>query len=914
MNLLKQIESSSYLSEILAAHPDLEGYVGGQKKVDTALLQAEIDLLTQHDINLLEKTEESSGRLREIKQRFSLLWSIADLGATLEFAELGRLQSLFAESSIQLALEITWRSKRISRFFINPEKLPASESGIFVLALGKLGGFDLNFSSDVDLIAFYDKASIQVGPMHGASYAVTECLKDLSKLLSEDKGNGFVWRVDWRLRPHASLRNLSMVSEKALDFYHYSARPWHRLAMIKARPVAGNIPLGQAFLSELRSFLWRHNLDYRAIDDIATLKTKINLEHPSLVQQRAQDDVELDQGRGMNLKLGHGGIREIEFIVNAQQLLWGGRKPALRISNTLQVLDVLAAEGLLDKNDARALRQAYEFLRQAENRLQMRANAQDYHIPSDDAGLAQYLSLWGGMDWQAFNHILTGHREKVYRIFESLFNEGSSTVETPGYAHDWKIETLTQEARHIVQDWQHGFSCYGLPQGQARSFKPLLEALAYEVDNSGCESSVAIIQIDDYFRRLPPGGQYFRLLRDFPWLLEKLIAPVLLSPTMKSLLQQSPHIIDRFLEQQSSVDANLDTTIVFSNTDYEYRLENLRRLANEELYLRYSQYFEGKIPGREFQNQLTRLAEQLLVAAVQVACDDMKLDTPPIAVIAFGKLGTRGMMPKSDLDLVYLCASMEDHALASKFASKLNTIINSPMREGRVYELDTRLRPSGQSGSVTISLNSYSQHQLQRAHTWPHLALVSARFVVGEKEIGNLFPQMKSEILSRPRDIRQFKLDCAKMLQRVRDQRIAQPEPDQFTAKLRPGGLFELEYMVSCLSVLACVENPALAHKSYDEIVEELAHQHAGLSGALHCLRTLQLEIRLFGHDDMRFSELPGPVLRHLLSAMNCRDIPELVDEIEKALKTCDALISDFFSEIDWSDVPDWKETRVEWL
>jgi hypothetical protein len=152
------------------------------------------------------------------------------------------------------------------------------------------------------------------------------------------------------------------------------------------------------------------------------------------------------------------------------------------------------------------------------------------------------------------------------------------------------------------------------------------------------------------------------------------------------------------------------------------------------------------------------------------------------------------------------------------------------------------------------------------------------------------------------------------MLQRVRDQLIVKAEPDQFTAKLRPGGLFELEYMVSCLSVLACVENPALALKSYDELVEELARQHAGLSGALFCLRTLQLEIRLFGHDDMRFDELPEPVLRHLLSAMNCQNIQELVNEIGSALKTCDALINDFFSEIDWSKLPDWKETQVEWL
>jgi glutamate-ammonia-ligase adenylyltransferase len=915
MPLLKQIQSSVYLSGILARHSDLKDYASGQKSVDEALLQAQIDALASCDRFLLEKTDECSEHLRETKQRFSLLWSLADLAGTIEFTALGRLQSQFAERSIQFALELSWRSKQISRYFINSDDSPASTSGIFVLALGKLGGCDLNFSSDVDLIAFYDKSRVKVAPMHGASYAVTECLKFLSKVLSENTDLGFVWRVDWRLRPHASLRNLSLVSEKALDFYHYHARPWHRLAMIKARPVAGNSDLAQAFLSDLNPFLWRHNLDYRAIDDIAMLKNKINLEHPALVQQRAQEEVALNQGRGMNLKLGHGGIREIEFIVNARQLLWGGRKPALRVTNTLQALAALREESLLDEQDAHALGQAYRFLRQAENRLQMRTNAQDYHLPVGNTELEQFLNLCGETDWESFNHTLSGHRVKVHELFEALFRDENTHRLNQAITREWQPDRLSQAAQDIVQGWQDGFTGYGLAQGHAQQFIPLLNALVQEVENSGCEISDAITQIDDYFRRLPPGGQYFRLLRDFPWLLEKLIAPVLLSPTMMVLLQQSPHIIDRFLEYQSTADTELDTTIVFSSSDYEYRLANLRRLANEELYMRYSSYFEGNTGVAVFHEQLTQLAEQLLSAAVRVACDEMQLETSPVAIIGFGKLGSQGMMPKSDLDLVYLCDSMENHALASQFASKLNTIINSPMREGRVYELDTRLRPSGQSGSVTISLNSYRQHQLQRAHTWSHLALVSARFVAGNKSIGEQFPGIKTEILSRPRDIQQFKHDCAKMLKRVRDQRIVTAEPDQFTAKFRPGGLFELEYILSCMAVLECVDSPGLASLEYDQRVDQLAGRYGeGLLQALQCLRTLQLEIRLFGHDEMRYGELPEPILEHILNTMRCHDTKALIEKVERALTISSSLVDEFFGDLDWPDLADWKETRATWL
>ena len=918
MSLLQRINSSAYLCDLLARHPDLKLYASGQQRVDEAILRVQIDSLepcNDTDSAAIEDTQASSERLREAKQRFSLLWSIADLSAALEYTMLGQLQSLFAEMSIQRALEISWRSAQISRLFINPERVPASESGIFILALGKLGGFDLNFSSDVDLIAFYSKSLLKVAPMHGEGHAVSECLKVVGKVLSDATETGFVWRVDWRLRPHASLRSLSMLADKALYFYHYRARPWHRLAMIKARPVAGNIALAKGFLADLGPFLWRHNLDYRAVDDIALLKTRINLEHPALVGQRMRDSPMLAQGRGMNLKLGHGGIREIEFIVNAKQLLWGGRKSALRLTNTLAAIDALVEANLLEATQAKSLSRAYRFLRQAENRLQMQDNRQIYHLPVDDQALQAYLKMWGDLDWVTFNARLQHHREQVHGQFDALFHDGSSASDKTDWPFEKNAGSLNQAAKDIVRDWQQGFAAYGLAPGQAARFGPLLGALAEQVDISRCPRNDAIVQIDDYFKRLPPGGQYLRLLRDFPWLLEKLVLPVLLSPAMTALLQQSPHIIDRFLEQQPGPEVELDTTIVFSSRDYEYRLENLRRLANEELYLRYSSYFEQKISACVFQSRLTRLAEQLLCAAIKVACDEMRLESAPIAVIAFGKLGTQGMMPKSDLDLVYLCDSIAEHALASQFASRLNTIINSPMREGRVYQLDTRLRPSGHSGSVTISLNSYRQHQLERAHTWPHLALVPARFVAGNKNIGAQFPAIKADILSRPRDPLQFKYDCAKMLKRVREQRIVEAEEDQFAAKLRPAGLFELEYVLSCLAIDACAGNSQRAKLPYQALLAQLAAINgAECLPAIETLHTLQLEIRLLGHDGKRFSELPEPVLNHVLKALDCESIPAMVAKINLALKVSRELIERFFEGIDWDSLPAWKDSKVRWL
>jgi len=912
MPLLQQIESSGYLSNLLALHPDLAVYASAAQVVDVSVLRAIIGRLSDCGDGQRAETDLRGEQLRIHKQRFALLWSIADMSGSIDFAMLGQLQSEFASRSIDAALDIALHSQKISRLFARGETLSAQTVGIFILGLGKLGGRDLNFSSDIDLIAFYDKESLKIAPMMGVSHVVTECLKSLTKILSEQTEHGFVWRVDWRLRPHASLRNLSMLSEKALDFYHYQAQPWHRLAMIKARPVAGNRRLAQEFLSDLNSFMWRGSLDFRAIDDIATLKQKINLEHPALAAQRAQQGVMLEQGQGMNLKLGNGGIREIEFIVNAMQMLWGGRKPALRISNTLAALAVLAQEGLIQHDDATALTAAYKFLRRAENRLQMQDNAQLYYVPETEPALSDLLLRCGVGDWEAFNHLLSQHRQQVQRLFTQLFKAELTSQNGAEITSGERIEGLTNAAQDVMLAWESGFRCYGLVRDQLAQFQPLLAALIQEIRRSGREASEAVLQIDDYFRRLPPGGQYFRLLKNYPWLLEKIIAPLLLSPSMTRLLLQSPHIIDRFLEQADS--QVLDTTIVFSTADYENRLENLRRLANEELYLRYNRFFEGQLSSTAFQQELTTLAESLLQAAIRVTCEEMGLEDAPIAVIGFGKLGAQGMMPNSDLDLVYLCDSMQSHALASKFASRLNTVINTPMREGRVYELDTRLRPSGQSGSVTISLTSYEQHQFERAFSWSHLAMAPARFIAGNARVGKKFAEIKRAVLSRARNIRQFKYDCAKMLQRVQQQKIVAAQPDQFIAKNRPGGLFELEYVVYCQCVLAAVAQPDIGSMEFHALLETLEWAHPGLIEAHDILRRLQLEIRLFGHDDDHFSQLPAPVIEHLLNVMDCTDISGLIDKLSRATHFVMSLRDDFFKDIEWQNLSNWKEEPVEWV
>lgn len=906
--LKDRLDASSYLTGLLARFPEIKA----DETVSERTLETQIDAVKQAWLSELGETDQIKTHLRELKSRFTLLWSIAELGNQISFDKLGRFQSRFADASIELALSAAWASKDFNKL-IDTRKVKGIAPGVFILGLGKLGGLDLNFSSDVDLIAFYDSSTFPKPRVHAATYVISRLLHLATHILTDTEG-GIVWRVDWRLRPYASTHSLTMPTSTAIEFYHYHAQSWHRLAMIKARVVAGDRGIGNAFLSSLRSFLWRQDLDYRSIDEIAELKAKINLEHPELRTQRLQNDCQLDQVPDFNLKLGYGGIREIEFLVNALQLVWGGRKPQLRTTNSLEALEVLVDGDLIKPAVGSALKAAYVFFRQAENRLQMMNNDQVYQVPTEAAKQIHYIALLGYADWTSFEQACINHRQLVYREFVSLFTD---TKLNQTNQHNCEFEKLSEAAQQVIERWQDGFRDYGVLPGQAMELKPLANQICQIIEECGIDPSVTVMKIDTFFTRLPPGGQYLRLLQTHPALAVKWLKPLLLSESMAVLITQTPHLIDRFLEANTEsveqTEMQLDANIVFFTRDYETRLEHLRRLTNEELYFRYLHYLQRSISPRKFEHSLTRLAENLLVLCVRVACDEMQLDAAPIAIIGFGKLGMQALMPQSDLDLVYLFEHSNQLQVANQFASRLQTIINVKMKQGRVYELDTRLRPSGQSGSVTISLSSFEQHQIQSAQTWSHLALFPARFVAGNTRIGAKFTEIRRSLLSRRRETSALLLDTRSMLERVRAQRIKSASTDQFTAKLIPGGLMELEYLISCLALKYAPNHPEILSTAYDDAVMQLSRlTHIDLISTLNFLRTYQLEIRLFGYEDQPFDKLPQPVMQHVLQVLN---LPPgaLSNTIEVRTKVVRLAIDQFYSGLNVERLKGWKERSVVW-
>ncbi len=734
----------------------------------------------------------SAKTLLALKTRFSLAFAQAEFQS---FDEMGRIWSLFADATIDRALELAWQ-KCGERHKLNLDEGPVP--GLFILGLGKLGGFDLNFSSDVDLIAFYDPEILPVPETKGQAYIASDVCKIATQILQPRNSPEFVWRVDWRLRPESSGTGLAMSTTKAETFYFFRSLPWHRLALMKARVVAGDKRAGEKFLERLEPFIWRRNLDFTTLDELAALKTRINNEHPGLQYERAAPDPITPNASGFNVKLGRGGIREIEFIANAQQLIHGGKHPLLRVTNTRAALSNLVETSFLSKGDAEKLRQDYAFFRNLENAIQMLRN-EHAHIVPHDIDLQACLALLGDPD--DFNEDIFGRRQRVHREFSDLFDDAVAPKET------FKLSNLTGIDAEIAHSWSNGFQDHGLSTHKQTKYRDLGRQLTTRVMRH--KNSEAFRRVDQFLKQIGRSEQYFALLNRHPLLLDKLITPLLHSPHMSEILRQSPHIIDIFMASETS-DLNEQSQFVLTSKDYEHRLEALRRFVNEQLFSAYTKFLEGTFLAKAMQARLTALAEKTLDLSIQIVCEDLGLPDIPITALGLGKMGTQAMAPQSDLDLIFLFDDDVDTEISSKIVQRLRTTLTVKLREGIAYELDMRLRPSGRSGPPAVKLSSFYDHHMKRAHSWEHIALAPARIVAGDRALGEKVMRIKSEIFARPRDKTVFKQDALHMFERLKAERLTDTPTDIWRSKLRYGGLMEADYIRSCLMVAEEQQPPEL--------------------------------------------------------------------------------------------------------
>lgn len=735
----------------------------------------------------------SAQELQECKDKFALCWAHQTLSVDGDFEALGKAQSYFADITIQAALRLAWL-QTCQRFSIKTD----TPHGLFILGLGKLGGNDLNFSSDIDLIAFYDAETLPVSTNMGQAYIVNQCLKTLTQILTPRNSPDHVWRVDWRLRPESSGTGLALSTAKAEKFYFFRALPWHRLALMKARIVAGDKATGEAFLDTLSPFIWRQNLDFRALDDLADLKTRINAEHPGLSYERELSTPIAEDPTGFNVKLGSGGIREIEFIANAMQLIWGGKQTVLQQTQTRQALKDLAKLTHLPQDLADTLREHYKDLRQIENAIQMLRNEQTHIIPNADADRAAIIALTPYSDWQSLSAHVYTIRTYVNQHFQNLFEADKSVSVSP--LSESNIENLSPIGRLIARSWLNGFDQHALPQSLIGQYKELGETLFLRVINSSADTEIALSNIDRFLKTLSRSAQYFDLLARHEGLLDTLIAPLMYSPHMTALLEQSPHIIDVFL--LSPVVKTPDPTAVLSDSDYGTRLDRLRRFVNEHLFLYYHAFMEKGASLETLQTHLTQLAKITLEVSIQIVEDVLNLDDIKLSVLGLGKMGTGSMAPQSDLDLVFIFDDGVDSEQSAKIVRRLKTTLMTPLKEGIAYELDMRLRPSGRSGPPAVKLSSFKNHHENRAHSWEHIALAHSCIVAGDEKLSHAIGLVTQSIMTKPRDHSQFLQDAKIMWNRIEDERIMETPHTHYNAKLRAGGLMQAQYIQACYIVL----------------------------------------------------------------------------------------------------------------
>jgi len=883
-----------------------------------------------------EALKAAEQTLLNAKANFAFAWCMLELQSLSSQTELGRWQTRFAEVSIDFGLRLAWLNvapkhkairKLVTEAIVDTK---GQVPGLFVFGMGKLGGNDLNFSSDVDLVAYFDPVSLPVPDILGKSYVCHQVLQCLTKLLGQNGAANFVWRVDWRLRPNASATSLAMSTQAAEDYYFYRASPWHRLALMKARVVAGDKILGAQFLDTIEPFVWRQNLDYRAIDELAEIKQRINLEHPALRTQRQWSEPIGDEIAGFNVKLGSGGIREVEFIANALQLVWGGRIYDLRNPNTVNALTALAEHGQLSKKAAATLIESYQALRRIENAIQILGNQQTHLIPTSENKQRDLLILLGYQSWADLLVPLNTLRHFVHQTFSDLFAE---QVASQGEVVHWP-PGLSDQADEVVQMWEDGYQAYGVSIEVRHRLLPLTKAIgAYlESDVTGQNpvgddtvqtASQTIIRLHDFFRSLPAGEQYFRLLAESPDLLASIVPPLLYSPPMSHLLTQSPHIIDCYVDATWQYPDPFDSTYVLLSDRYESRLERLRRFVNEHLYQLYLFFLQGEMEVELFQKALTDLAEHTLELALQVVAEHLNLERIPIAVVGMGKVALRRMSPLSDLDLIFIFDSdTTSLELASNFVSRLQTAISAPMREGFVYELDTRLRPSGRSGAPTVSLESFNSHHRLRAHTWEHIALMPSRIVAGDKSVIEQFNATKRRVINTARDEQQFLRDALKMWQRITEHRVTDLPLEKMNSKLRIGGLMQAEYLAACIILRFTAESVnGVFHLDSIEFDDLLRESVQGtdlyeLPEIIQFWRIQQLWERLLDKTGQALDSLPREYLDRLLEHSNVSTLDALINQKQRYVKIVELGMANLFNRIPMSrkQIDEWRECSVDWL
>lgn len=768
------------------------------------------------------------------REMAALAW--LDIAGWLSIESVLQAVSEVAEICAQVALD--WLFEEACRLRGRPVDRDGRVQNLVVLGMGKLGGRELNFSSDIDLIFAYGEDGV-LHDRRGTSYQefYTRLARSLVRVLDSVTDDGFVFRVDTRLRPFGESGPLVMSFEGFEKYYQGQARAWERYAMVKVRAIAGDRETGREFERFFQPFVYRRYLDYRAVAELRALKAKIEVE----LQRR---------DRGDNIKLGAGGIREIEFIAQAFQLIRGGQQKVLQERGILVVLDRLGELGLLEKETAQFLQRAYLFLRTIENRLQQYEDMQTHDLPTDPELRSIHAFAMGYDDWAAFSEHLSAVRQRVHSIFEEVI-AAPSKQEVPSVFLEHRAEDLIQQLENfgemrdpmaqVLLRFRESAAVRRLSQQGLNELNRILPSMLKEIAVRDVERPDEVLgRVLRLLESIASRSVYFSLLAENPVALAQLVQLAVASSWIVQQIALTPILLDELLDSR---------TLYRPLTRAELRADLVRALDTlepgdaEQLMIRLRQFkaarqlriaaadVMGVIPVMVVSDYLTDLAEVLVGEALTQAWSatavrhgepparDVSASlTPGFAVIAYGKFGGIELGYGSDLDLVFLYDGVEGDALTvgerpitcaefyARVAKRLVSILSTRMVGGILYEVDLRLRPSGNSGLLVSSADAYETYQMESAWTWEQQALVRARFVAGDVRIGQRFGEIRRRVLCRPRDRAKLRSDVREMREKMREN-LANRDPAVFDLKQGFGGITDIEFIVQFGSLACAAEH-----------------------------------------------------------------------------------------------------------
>ena len=752
-----------------------------------------------------DECEDTGIALRRERLALALALAIGDLAGALPLSRVMGELSAFADRALDSAISAATR-RRV------PDAAPRGFAGI---ALGKHGAGELNYSSDIDPILLYDPETLPRRDRDDPAEAAQRIARGVVELLGAVTAEGYVFRVDLRLRPAAEVTPLALPFVAAITHYESSALAWERAAFIRARPAAGDIVAGQAFLDAIRPFVWRRSLDFGAIAEIGRLTTRIR-DHYAGGQK---------VGPGYDLKRGRGGIREVEFFAQTHQLIHGGRNPALRQRGTRAALDALAGAGIIAAEDSNVLGESYDRLRMLEHRLQMVADQQTHSLPTDPNLLEAVARLDGLASGQALVDELAAISDTVGRRFDTLIAAYAPTGAVPVAAHPLELELSALGFAHPgtlaarVEAWENG-QYRALRSAEARAAFAQVRATLLAALAAAPDPDRALLRWEGLLAGLPSAINVFRLLEARPGLLAVVMRVLAHAPTLADELARRSDLLDTLIDRTafdlpgSAESLAEDFRCGEPGDDYQCLLDTVRRKVGEWRFVLGVQLIEGQRDPLEVAAALSRVAEAAILTLASAAEAEFssvhgRVPGSELVILSLGRLGGAALTHASDLDLVFLFGG--DHTGESnggrvlgstlyfnRLTQRVIAALSAPTAAGALYEVDVRLRPSGAQGPIAVSLDSFARYQRDDAWTWEHMALCRARPLFGTPHDRAELAAIITEVLRRPRDPVKLREDVLAMRAEMA---LHKPPSGPLDVKLARGGLVDLEFLVHYLQL-----------------------------------------------------------------------------------------------------------------